>query len=383
MLSRTACTCSTPVGSSAAADPSSPARWSAKAMRRRQHDRLRPRPRLHGVHGRDRHGPRQPGPRGRRHGAAGHPVRHDRDRRHHPQPVHGHRSCGQHCRGFLRRHSRPRRPLRIDGARAAEAARQAASAADEEAGMTAPFPTHKQEEWRYADLDALRPIWQQFAEPLTLTVGPGETFERLWLPTGDDVQVHRVQIALEKHAKARIFVLNTAAEYGRIELEVSLAEGANFELFGANIGTGLSTSEIVTNVKHIGVGGRSRQTVRSVLNGKAVGSYLGKVEVARGAQQTDAEQSVKAMLLDRGASANCKPELEIFADDVKCAHGASVGELDPMQAFYLESRGLDPAAARALLLEGFVMGLWEDIASDSDREAISDIAREALRRVVG
>ena len=102
-----------------------------------------------------------------------------------------------------------------------------------------------------------------------------------------------------------------------------LAEGADFELFGANIGTGLSTNEIVTTVKHIGVGGRSRQTIRSVLNGKAVGSYLGKVEVARGAQQTDAEQSVKAMLLDRGATANCKPELEIFADDVKCAHGAT------------------------------------------------------------
>ena len=141
--------------------------------------------------------------------------------------------------------------------------------------------------------------------------------------------------------------------------KVSLAEGADFELFGANIGTGLSTNEIVTNVKHIGVGGRSRQTIRSVLNGKAVGSYLGKVEVARGAQQTDAEQSVKAMLLDRGATANCKPELEIFADDVKCAHGATVGELDAMQLFYAESRGLDPASARALLLEGFVMGLWD------------------------
>ena len=74
-----------------------------------------------------------------------------------------------------------------------------------------------------------------------------------------------------------------------------------------------------------------------MLGGKAVGSYLGKVEVARGAQQTDGEQSVKAMLLDRGATANCKPELEIYADDVKCAHGASVGELDAMQMFYAKA----------------------------------------------
>jgi Fe-S cluster assembly protein SufD len=160
---------------------------------------------------------------------------------------------------------------------------------------------------------------------------------------------------------------------------VSLDEGADFELYGANIGTGLSTNEIVTNVRHVGAGGRSRQVIRSVLNGKATGSYLGKVEVARGAQQTDGEQSVKAMLLDRGATANCKPELEIFADDVKCAHGATIGELDPMQLFYAESRGLDPVGARALLLEGFVMGLWDDAR---DGEAISNAAREALRRVV-
>ena len=245
--------------------------------------------------------------------------------------------------------------------------------------MTALFPTRRQEEWRYADLDALQPVWEQFAEPVTLTVSAREELEEIWLPVPDDVQLRRVQLALGAGAKARIFALNTAPVYGRIELEVSLAEGAEFELYGANIGTGLSTNEIVTNVKHVGPDGRSRQTIRSVLDGKAVGSYLSKVEVARGAQQTDAEQSVKAMLLDRGATANCKPELEIFADDVKCAHGASVGELDAMLLFYAESRGLDPASARALLLEGFVMGLW-DGAKDAD--AICEAARDALRRVV-
>jgi Fe-S cluster assembly protein SufD len=243
--------------------------------------------------------------------------------------------------------------------------------------MTAPFPTHKQEEWRYADLEALEPFWEQFAEPMTLTLGAGERLEEIWLATADDVQVRRVRIALGAGANARIFALNNAPVYGRIEVEVSLEDGADFELVGANIGTGISTNEIVTKVRHVGVGARSRQTIRSVLNGKAIGSYLGKVEVARGAQQSDAEQSVKAMLLDRGAAANCKPELEIFADDVKCAHGASVGELDPMQLFYAESRGLDPVSARALLLEGFVMGLW-DTAKDPD--ALRAAASEALRR---
>ena len=245
--------------------------------------------------------------------------------------------------------------------------------------MTAPFPTRRQEEWRYADLDALQPVWEQFAEPVTLTVAAGEELEEAWLPTADDVQVRRVQLALGDGARARIFALNSATVYGRVELEVSLGQGADFELYAANIGTGLSTNEVVTRVRHVGENGRSRQVVRSVLNGKATGSYLGKVEVGRGAQHTDGEQSIKAMLLDRGATANCKPELEIFADDVKCAHGATVGELDPMQLFYAESRGLDPASARALLLEGFVMGLWD---SAKDADAICSAARDALRNVV-
>jgi len=158
-----------------------------------------------------------------------------------------------------------------------------------------------------------------------------------------------------------------------------LHEGADFALYGANIGGGNSTLEIVTTLRHIAPGAVSHQTIRSVLGDKATGSFLGKIEVAREGQQTDAEQSVKAMLLDRGATANAKPELEIYADDVKCAHGATVGELDKNQLYYAAARGLDPAAARALLLEGFIAGLWDEI--EGDDQGIAELAREALRRV--
>jgi len=244
--------------------------------------------------------------------------------------------------------------------------------------MTA-LPTRKMEAYRYADIEALASVWTSLATPERIEIAAQQKLQQIWLPNADPVQVRRVEIALEAGATANIFALNTASTYGRIEIDVTLADGAHFGLDAANIGGGSATLEIVTIVRHLGVAGTSHQTVRSVLGGKAVGSYLGKVAVARDAQQTDSIQSVKAMLLDRGATANCKPELEIFADDVKCAHGASVGELDKEQLFYAAARGLDPATARALLLEGFIGGLWSDI--DGDDLGIADAARRAVQAI--
>ncbi|MDQ3079113.1 MAG: SufD family Fe-S cluster assembly protein [Pseudomonadota bacterium] len=241
------------------------------------------------------------------------------------------------------------------------------------------LPTRKMEAYRYADVAALASVWSDLAHPERVTVAAHAKLQQIWVPVADPVQVRRAEIVLEAGATANIFALNTAATYGRIEIDVTLADGAHFGLDAANIGSGKSTLEIVTTVRHIGVAATSRQTVRSVLGGTAVGTYMGKVAVARGAQQTDSVQSVKAMLIDRGATANAKPELEIYADDVKCAHGATVGELDPQQLFYAAARGLDPASARALLLEGFVAGLWSEI--EGDDHGIAELARAALWRV--
>ena len=244
--------------------------------------------------------------------------------------------------------------------------------------MTA-LPTRKLEAYRYADVAALASVWSDLAPPERIAIAAQQRMQQVWLPSADPVQVRRVEIALEAGATVTIFALNTASTYGRIEIDVTLADGAHFGLDAANIGGGTSTLEIVTTVRHIGVAATSRQTIRTVLGGKATGSYLGKVAVARNAQQTDSVQSVKAMLLDRGATANAKPELEIYADDVKCAHGATVGELDPEQLFYAAARGLDPASARALLLEGFIAGLWSEI--EGDDQGIADLARAALKAI--
>ena len=243
--------------------------------------------------------------------------------------------------------------------------------------MTA-LPTRKLESFRYADIDALASVWADLAQPEIIEIAAQQKVQQIWLPSGEAVQLKRVEITLHAGASASIFAVNTAAHYGRIEIDVSLHEGAHFSLHAANIGGGSSNLEIVTVVRHLEPSATSRQMVRSVLGGKAVGSYLGKVAVSRDAQHSDSVQSVKAMLLDRGATANAKPELEIYADDVKCAHGASVGELDREQLFYAAARGLDPASARALLLDGFVGGLWDDAEGG---EAIAELARAALKRV--
>jgi Fe-S cluster assembly protein SufD len=241
------------------------------------------------------------------------------------------------------------------------------------------LPTRKLEAYRYADIDALASVWSELAAPARVEIAAQQRLQQIWLPSGEEVDVRRVELVLEAGAVARIFALNNATRYGRYEIEVTLHEGAEFALFGANVGGGNSTLEIVAAVKHIAPGATSHQTIRSVLGDKATGSFLGRIEVAREGQQTDAEQSVKAMLLDRGATANAKPELEIYADDVKCAHGATVGELDRNQLFYAAARGLDPVAARALLLEGFVAGLWDEI--EGDDRGIAELARAALRKV--
>ena len=103
------------------------------------------------------------------------------------------------------------------------------------------------------------------------------------------------------------------------------------------------------------------------------------MSVARGSDGTDAGQSVRAMLLDRTATANARPELEIYADDVKCAHGCAVGELDAEGLFYLQSRGLSPEAAKRLMLQAFIA---EAFAGAPEEERLQALALEKLETLV-
>ncbi len=214
------------------------------------------------------------------------------------------------------------------------------------------LPTRKDEAFRYADLGALAPLWPVAREEIR--VAAGESASLAIVIEGSAVVARHLNITLDAGATFDLRILNANDAFGRIAVDARLGEGADFTLGAAQIGGGAQVLEIVTEVSHAQPNATSRQVIRSVLGGSATGTYLGKVAVARGANGTDSEQSVRAMLLTRTATANAKPELEIYADDVKCAHGCAVGELDAAGLFYMASRGLTPELAKQLMLQAFV-----------------------------
>ncbi len=241
------------------------------------------------------------------------------------------------------------------------------------------LPTRRDEAWRYGDLAALERVWPQLRHdgPERIDVAAGETAIHVidTIETVDGVGIVDLDIRIAEGARCDLFCLLDAADYGRVNVRAELARGAHFELGGAILGRGKQTLEIVTEVVHADPQATSNQVVRSVLGEQATGNFLGKVHVARHAQQTDAEQSVKAMLLDRSATANAVPQLEIFADDVQCAHGATVGELDKAALFYMAARGLPPAIAKRLMLQAFIAESFRNMTGDAARE---DIEKKAL-----
>ena len=196
-------------------------------------------------------------------------------------------------------------------------------------------PSAKDEEWRYADFEAVdRLSPDTFEQWKEVELAPGETRRHSMIVGGDAPELHRIRLKVGAGARAELFVLISGNEYTRVECVVNLAEGAHFEFGGVTIGGGTATREFVTRLDHGAPDATSRQVVRSVHWGQATGSFLGRIDVGRDGQRTDAAQDFKGLLLERGATTNAKPELEIYADDVKCAHGAAIGQLDEQARYY-------------------------------------------------
>jgi Fe-S cluster assembly protein SufD len=190
------------------------------------------------------------------------------------------------------------------------------------------------------------------------------------LAQGSGFQSIREEAEIGRGASLVTTVLAEGGAGSRIDGHLRLTGAAAFaEMGGALLTRGEQKHEAAVVVRHEAENGMSRQTWRAVADDTAIASLSARVEVARGAQKTDGEQSLRGLLLKRAATVNLKPELEIFADDVKCAHGATVGELDRNALFYLASRGVEPAEARALLTRAFVADALERIGQEEVREA--------------
>ena len=185
--------------------------------------------------------------------------------------------------------------------------------------------------------------------------------------------------ALGAGASFTTTLLAEGAGDSRVDLAATGAgEGVYVEAGGALLARGGQHHDVNIVLRHAGLDGQSRQIWRAVAEDGGTDSIAARVEVARGAQKTDADQSLRGLLLDRTSTINLKPELEIFADDVRCAHGATVGELDARALFYLASRGVPPVEARALLVRAFVADALDRIGEERVRDVFGGFAQSWL-----
>ncbi len=189
--------------------------------------------------------------------------------------------------------------------------------------------------------------------------------------------VNTTYVEIAGHGTYDAFVLTLGARLSRTEIHARLAGPHGMvHLNGAQLLTGNQHGDITTVVKHDAPDCGSRQTIKNVLSGRSRGVFQGRIEVARIAQKTDGYQMNQALLLSPDAEIDCKPQLEIYADDVKCSHGATIGELDADQLFYLRSRGVPPAEARSILVRAFLVEAIDLITHEGARAMLDDaIAR--------
>ena len=209
----------------------------------------------------------------------------------------------------------------------------------------------------------------------------------LELIIGDDARVDHVKIGTEGsralHISTLMAALGARGEFNDLSFTTGgavvrnqlhlryVGEGAAATIAGANLIKGRQHVDTTMFVDHAVRGGTSRELFKSVLDGESHAVFQGKIVVRAGAQRTDARMMTRALLLSDAAEADNKPELEIFADDVQCGHGATAGALDRDLLFYLKARGIPPREAEALLIQAFVGEALETIAGDDLRGALA------------
>ena len=192
----------------------------------------------------------------------------------------------------------------------------------------------------------------------------------------DTCHVATSRITQRQDSRLHLLDFGVGGQLSRHEIQVALAgSGSEVVLDGIGAVRGKQVMDSHTVIEHLRPHCRSRQLYKSVLDDKAVTVFNGIVQVCAGAAGTDGEQMNRSLLLSRDAKANTKPELEIANDDVRCTHGATIGQLSEQELFYLESRGIAPAAAREMLARGFleeVLYRLDDRRRHADLHALLD-----------
>ena len=168
-----------------------------------------------------------------------------------------------------------------------------------------------------------------------------------------------------------------------IKLDVRLTgEGAEANVYGAYVCGGDETVKIAVDMHHDMPHCNSRQLFKGIAGGVSKVDFYGKIIVAQDAQRTEAYQENHNILLTDGAKVDTKPQLEIYADDVKCSHGATIGRLNEEEQFYMRSRGISLEDAKVLQMISFVAPVLENIPDESQREALAAQLEESIRNIV-
>jgi len=192
--------------------------------------------------------------------------------------------------------------------------------------------------------------------------------------------IAKTRADLGRNAGYDTTTINFGAALSRHDIKVTMDhEGASCSVDGLYMVDGSQHTDTHSVIDHRQPHCTSRQLYKGILDGKSRAVFNGKVFVRHGAQQTDAQQTNKNMLLSSEAQIDTKPQLEIYADDVKCTHGAAVGQLDDDELFYLESRGINPSLAKNMLTYGFAEEVIEKIKIESIKRELDEAVLNRLQ----
>jgi Fe-S cluster assembly protein SufD len=221
----------------------------------------------------------------------------------------------------------------------------------------------------------------QASNSLIVSIGDNARLDhvRLVEDAREAFNISSAAVTLGAHAHLNAFGMTTGANVSRYQITVTFAgEGSRVETNGVNLINGRQHADTTLFADHAVPNCSSREVFRAVVDDRAHSVFQGRIVVRPDAQKTDAKMMTRALLLSDDAEADNKPELEIFADDVTCGHGATTGALDESLLFYLRARGLSEKEAQALLIQAFVGEAIESIANDDLRELAISAAQRWL-----